>query len=148
MLYLDTLDLGMSSEKEDLLMSVIMPAPPLDCRVGVECGFVLTTRTSAGLQLPRGGLSVAVADAASHVTPCTDLMDGSYACVFEPVSVSVAGEFAFVVSADGQDFEPIRTLIDPTTGVESTVPTCKCDSFLFRCFVRCGAQRVRSDLSC
>ena len=55
---------------------------------------------------------------------CSDRMDGSYECLYP--FTSEQGEFDFAVSADGEEFVPIRTLIDPTTGVESTAPTCKC----------------------
>eukprot|EP01051_Picozoa_sp_SAG22_P001953 SAG22_NODE_82_length_21749_cov_10.719769_10_plen_214_part_00 len=135
MLFLETLDLGMSDQKEALQESVITPTPPLDCRVGTECKFTLSTRTSAGLLLPHGGLSVAVRTAqqsAAEASICSDGMNGAYLCVFPTASVAVKGEFDFLVSADGQDFEPIRTLRDPTTGVESTVATCECDGSSIR----------------
>ena len=74
-----------SSEKEDVPYSVIQPAPLLQCRVGSPCGFTLLTRTRLGMQLPHGGLSVAVrtADVAEHdAAACTHMMNGGYACVF------------------------------------------------------------------
>ena len=81
MLFLRTLDLGMSDEKEDLGKSVITPAPPLNCRVGEPCEFTLSTRTSLGLSLPHGGLSVAVQTSSAPVKMqlCTDQMNGTYA---------------------------------------------------------------------
>ena len=43
MLQLQTLDLGMSNEVADLHRSIILPAPPFDCRVGEPCSFALST---------------------------------------------------------------------------------------------------------
>ena len=126
MLYLSTLDLSMSDEKEDLDKSVIRPAPPLDCRVGEPCEFMLSTRTRLGLSLPHGGLSVAVQTGSSpHVNTqlCADQINGSYACTLPSAWVAAEGEFDFVLLADSQEFEPIRTLVDPTTGTSSTVAT-------------------------
>ena len=116
----------MSDTFEDLTKSVITPAPPLDCRVGVPCVFTLSTRSELGKQLPHGGLSVAVriasvAEAEAHL--CTDQMDGTYACVFPTAWIATKGESLFIVSADGEEFEPLRALTDPTTGVESTAAT-------------------------
>ena len=112
MLDLSTLDLGMSDENEDLTKSVITPAPPLECRVGEPCGFTLSTRTEAKMLLPHGGLSVAVrkAETAASV-PCTDKMDGTYTCAFPADWITRRTEFDFVVSADGEEFEPFRTLV-------------------------------------
>ena len=114
----------MSNEKEDLQKSVITPAPPLDCQVGVECQFVLSTRTRLGLLLPHGGLTVAVRPAHSDAqTECLDNFDGTYLCAFSSGSITVKGEFDFVVSADDEEFEPIRQVVDPSTGSTSTVAT-------------------------
>ena len=111
MLYLETLDLGMSDQKEDLLKSVITPAPPLDCRVGTECKFTLSTRTTAGLNLPHGGLAIAIKKAAGQqVIPCVDAMTGSYICTFPELWIGSATEFDFVVSADTEEFVPLRTV--------------------------------------
>ena len=123
---LSTLDLGMSSEKEDLQNSVLKPAPPLQCSVGEPCLFTLFTRTQLGLQLPHGGLSVVVRTenvAEDEAVSCVDEMDGRYLCTFLPSWVATQGEVDFVVSADGEEFVPIRTMIDPMTGASSTVPT-------------------------
>jgi hypothetical protein len=121
MMQLQTLDLGMSNEVQDLGKSIILPAPPLNCRVGEPCGFALSTRTAVGLPLPHGGLQVRVrkADEGSDVL-CADLMDGGYDCQLPHSWTVVQGDFDFIVSSDGEDFVPIRTLTDPTTGVVST----------------------------
>ena len=37
LIYLKTLDLGMSDEKEDFGKTIVKPTPPLTCRVGDEC---------------------------------------------------------------------------------------------------------------
>ena len=109
---------------QDLQKSVITPAPPLDCRVGVPCSFTLSMRTRLELQLPHGGLSVAVQTWSPAVTqPCTDMMNGEYVCAFQAESIAAQGDFDFTVLADDEEFEPIRTLVDPTTAVESTVNT-------------------------
>ena len=127
MLFLSTLDLGMSDEKEDLGMSVITPAPPLDCRVGEPCEFTLSTRTQLGLALPHGGLSIALNLRTGSTTldtqPCSDMMNGAYACTFPAAWIATEGELEFGMSADSEEFEPIRTLVDPSTGTESTAPT-------------------------
>jgi hypothetical protein len=124
MLQLQTLDLGMSNEVQDLGKSIILPAPPLACRVDERCGFVLSTRTVAGLSLPHGGLQVRVRKVeGGDDALCDDTMDGSYECQIPPTWTAVQGNFDFVVSADGEDFVPVRTLTDPTTGVVSTQDT-------------------------
>ena len=71
----------MSNEVQDLSKTIILPAPPLACRVDEPCGFALSTRTAAPLPLPHGGLQVRVrkANGASDVL-CVDLMDGGYDC--------------------------------------------------------------------
>ena len=103
---------------------MITPAPPLDCRVGVPCSFTLSMRTRLELQLPHGGLSVAVQTWSPAVTqPCTDMMNGEYVCAFQAESIAAQGDFDFTVHADDEEVEPIRTLVDPTTAVESTVST-------------------------
>jgi hypothetical protein len=124
MLQLQTLDLGMSNEVADLHRSIILPAPPVGCRVGEPCGFALSTRTVAGLPLPHGGLQlwVRTVDGSSD-THCADLMDGSYDCQLPPTWTATEGVVDFVVNSDGEDFVPIRTLTDPTTGVVSTQDT-------------------------
>jgi hypothetical protein len=85
LLYLRTLDMGMSDEKEDLTKTIIKPSPPLThCRVGEDCSLQLSTRTPEGLQLPHGGLQMTVthADVLSAPTcTCEDQMDGTYSCV-------------------------------------------------------------------
>jgi hypothetical protein len=124
LLQLRTLDLGMSDEKEDLGRSIILPAPPLACRVGEPCTFTLSTRTVTGLALPHGGLQVRVRKTAENTDQlCVDLMDGSYNCHLPNAWTTAQGDFDFLVSADGEDFIPIRTLTDPTTGIVSTVDT-------------------------
>ena len=124
LMHLRTLDLGMSDEKEDLSKTIVQPTPPLACFVGEPCTLQLSTRTVDGLQLPHGGLQVHVthADTASQCI-CEDRMDGTYSCLFSPVWTSHKGEFDFILSADGEEFVPLRALVDPTTGVESTVET-------------------------
>eukprot|EP01046_Picozoa_sp_COSAG06_P066888 COSAG06_NODE_17085_length_961_cov_3.256381_1_plen_213_part_00 len=127
LMHLRTLDLGMSQEKEDLTKTIIQPSPPLtDCRVGEECRLQLSTRTSEGMQLPHGGLQMTVTradDPSSPVCACEDSMDGTYSCVFPSAWTSRKAEFDFVLAADREEFVPLRTLIDPTTGTESTVET-------------------------
>ena len=54
---------------------------------------------------------------------CTDLMNGGYACAFPMPWVSSSSEVDFLISAGGEEFEPIRTKVDPMTGDESTVAT-------------------------
>jgi hypothetical protein len=127
MLQLQTLDLGMSNEVQDLSQSIILPAPPLNCRVGEPCGFTLSTRTAAALPLPHGGLQIRVRKAdmtydIRHMTDmlCTDQMDGGYDCQLPQSWTAVRGDFDFIVSSDGEEFVPIRTVTDPTTGVVST----------------------------
>jgi hypothetical protein len=121
MMQLQTLDLGMSNEVQDLGRSIILPAPPLACRVGEPCGFTLSTRTAAALPLPHGGLQMRVrkADGGSDAL-CTDQMDGRYDCQLPLSWTTMEGDFDFTVSSDGHNFVPIRTLMDPTTGVVST----------------------------
>jgi hypothetical protein len=115
---LQTLDLGMSNEVQNLGKSIFLPGPPLACQVGEPCGFSLSTRTAAALPLPHGGLQLRVrkADEGSEI-PCADLMDGDYDCQLPPSWTAVRGDFDFIVSADGEDFVPIRMLTDPITGV-------------------------------
>jgi hypothetical protein len=106
---------------QDLGKSIILPAPPLACRVGEPCGFALSMRTAAGLPLPHGGLQVRVRRAERTGNAlCADLMDGGYDCQLPQSWTAVQGDFDFIVSSDGEDFVPIRTLMDPTTGVVST----------------------------
>ena len=50
LIYLKTLDLGMSDEKEDFGKTIVQPTPPLTCRVRQECKLTLLTRTAAGTQ--------------------------------------------------------------------------------------------------
>jgi hypothetical protein len=57
---LETLGLTLTSEHEDLPNSIITPAPPLNCRVGVPCQFQLSTRTPDGVSLSHGGLRVEI----------------------------------------------------------------------------------------
>lgn len=127
LMYLRTLDMGMSDEKEDLTKTIVQPTPPLTCHVGEPCTLQLSTRTSDGLQLPHGGKQMRVTNAADPTAQectCTDRMDGTYSCIFPPAWTSHKDEFDFVVlSADQEEFVPLRTLVDPTTGVESTVET-------------------------
>jgi hypothetical protein len=123
MLDLKTLDMGMSSEKEALERSIMRPAPPLSCRVGASCSFLLFTRTATGLQLPHGGLQMRVGSAAKTSELCDDQMDGTYVCRFPYTWTAISGEFEFSLSADGEDFVPIRTVVDPTNGAISTVST-------------------------
>eukprot|EP01051_Picozoa_sp_SAG22_P004150 SAG22_NODE_215_length_14950_cov_4.960676_1_plen_689_part_10 len=121
---LQTLALGMSDEVEDLMMTVITPAPPLNCRVGGgPCGLTISMRTRLGLQLNSGGLFIAVAKKADEQSSvvCTDMMDGTYACVLPDPWISRQGQFDIVISAGGEEFTPIRKLVDPITGMEQTV---------------------------
>ena len=126
LMHLSTLDLGMSDEKEDLTKTIVQPTPPLTCTVGQPCTVQLSTRTGNGLQLPHGGLSMRIShydDATAAECICEDQMDGAYICLFPVEWTSHKGEFDFVLSADGEEFVPLRSLVDPTTGVESTVET-------------------------
>ena len=84
---------------------MITPAPPLDCQVGAPCGFTLSMRTHLELQLPHGGLSVAVQTGSSR-SPCTDKMNGEYLCQFKPELTATKGEFLFTMLADDEEFEP------------------------------------------
>jgi hypothetical protein len=113
MLQLQTLDLGMSNEVQDLGKSIILPAPPLNCRVGELCGFTLSTRTSAGLALPHGGLQLRVRKDGGSDALCTDQMDGGYGCQLPASWTVMRGDFDFIVGgrrrlradpdADGSD---------------------------------------------
>ena len=97
----------MNYASQDLQKSVITPAPPLDCRVGEPCGFTLSMRTRLELQLPHGGLSVAVQTGSPAVTrPCTDMMNGEYLCTFNAELIAATGEFEFTLLADEEEFEP------------------------------------------
>jgi hypothetical protein len=96
---LQTLDLGMSNEVQDLGKSIILPAPPLNCRVGEPCGFTLSTRTSVGLPLPHGGLQLRVRTAnGGNDVLCTDLMDGGYDCQLPSSWTATRGNFDFIVT--------------------------------------------------
>ena len=123
MMHMKTLDIGMSSEEPSFEKTVVQPIPPLTCRVGDECSLTLITRTSDGAQLPHGGvrMTVSKADGSDIDTVCVDNMDGSYGCVFPQSWTSRQGEFDFSLAADGEDFVPLRTLVDPTSGAETTV---------------------------
>ena len=126
LMYLRTLEIGMSDEKEDLTKTIIQPTPPLTCHVGEPCALHLSTRTVDGLPLPHGGLQMSIAHAGDPSAPgcvCEDHMDGTYACLFPSAWTSHRAEFDFVISADGEEFVSLRTLVDPTTGEESTVET-------------------------
>ena len=50
-------------------------------------------------------------------------MDGSYVGRFPEYWIGHEETFLFVLSADGEEFDLLRTLVDPTTGVESTAST-------------------------
>eukprot|EP01045_Picozoa_sp_COSAG04_P034046 COSAG04_NODE_7290_length_1153_cov_0.949715_1_plen_355_part_10 len=124
MMYLETLDLGMSDEKEDFGKTIVQPTPPLTCRVEDECKLTLVTRTAAGTQLPHGGAEMRVnkaGDIAATECACTDQMDGTYECIFPAEWTAVKGEFDFVLSHGGEEFVPVRTLIDPSSDAESVV---------------------------
>ena len=123
LVYLKTLDIGMSNEEPSFEKTVVQPIPPLTCRVGDECSLTLIARTSDGAQLPHGGvrMTVSKADGSDSVCVCVDQMDGSYMCVFPPSWTSRQGEFDFALAADGEEFVPLRTLVDPTSGVASTL---------------------------
>jgi hypothetical protein len=97
MLQLQTLDLGMSNEVADLYRSIILPSPPVDCKVGEPCGFVLSTRTAAGLPLPHGGLQLRVRKVGGGGDKlCVDLMDGWYDCQLPLSWTTARGDFDFV----------------------------------------------------
>eukprot|EP01051_Picozoa_sp_SAG22_P002087 SAG22_NODE_89_length_21278_cov_16.698758_6_plen_888_part_00 len=179
---LETLDIGMSNERQDLaksgettllrlystslpllylqvivvslqiqwlidrLVAVITPAPPLHCRVGLPCEFVLSTRTSESLLLPHGGLQVSVQEAFASVretstqsTDCRDLMDGRYACTFPAAWTAVERTLVFSVFADGNPIEPLRTIVDPTSGAESTLPTYGSELVVINAGIQCSA---------
>ena len=59
-------------------------------------------------------------DGSGVESSCVDNMDGSYLCIFPSSWTSRQGEFDFTVSADGEEFVPLRTLVNPTTGVTTT----------------------------
>eukprot|EP01051_Picozoa_sp_SAG22_P000975 SAG22_NODE_33_length_27588_cov_104.174652_6_plen_536_part_00 len=54
---------------------------------------------------------------------CTDLMDGTYSCVFPEAWCTTSSEFEFVMKASDEEFSFIRNLVDPSTGLESTAET-------------------------
>jgi hypothetical protein len=124
LMHLRTLDVGMSNETQDITKTIIQPTPPLThCRVGEECQLELSTRTSEGLPLAHGGLLMTVmrTDDSSVLCECDDQMDGTYTCLFPRTWTSRQAEFEFLLAVDGEEFVPLRTLIDPTTGSETTV---------------------------
>ena len=123
MLHLRTLDLSMSDEVTDLGMSIILPPPPLNCRVGDMCAFTVATRTATGLHLPHGGLGIAVHSVDRDSLQCSDLMTGEYSCDIPDLWTSHQGRVVFSLSADGEEFVPIRTLHDPTTGSQTVANT-------------------------
>ena len=122
MMHLQTLDIGMSNEAALFEKTLIQPTPPIACQVGDECSLTLVTRTRDSKQLPHGGVRMTVqkADGSDVDSRCVDNMDGSYACAFPSSWISSQGEFDFTVSADGEEFVPLRTLVNPTTGVMTT----------------------------
>eukprot|EP01045_Picozoa_sp_COSAG04_P021873 COSAG04_NODE_2392_length_4215_cov_30.281873_2_plen_985_part_01 len=126
---LQTMDMGMSSDTEDLSRCVITPSPPLQCRVARACSLILSTRTAHGANLPHGGLRVEVSRLDAMRTsslgssPCLDLMDGTYTCDFPTAWISKSGSFAFELTADGTEIEPMRTVANPTTGASYSIST-------------------------
>ncbi len=48
-------------------------------------------------------------------------MDGTYECSFPALWTAIKGEFDFVLSQGGEEFVPLRTLVDLTSGTESVV---------------------------
>jgi hypothetical protein len=119
---LRTLDLGMSDEVADYGKTVIQPTPPLDCRVGEVCQLQVVLRTAGGLHLPHGG-QVMTIHKGSLRQLCEDRMDGSYLCILSTAWIARREEFEFELRVDDEEFVPVRTLLDPTTGIESTVNT-------------------------
>jgi hypothetical protein len=61
------------------------------------------------------------ADDGSCFKPCTDQMDGTYRCSFPWTTEQ--GEMGFLLSSNGQEFDPERVFENPTTGVPATVST-------------------------
>eukprot|EP01046_Picozoa_sp_COSAG06_P004603 COSAG06_NODE_194_length_20530_cov_9.861583_12_plen_1626_part_00 len=124
MIHLKTLDIGMSDEVPSFEKTLIQPTPPILCRVGDQCSLTLITRTIESVQLPHGGVRMGVQKAdgpgSEKECSCEDHMDGSYACVFPSSWTSRQGNFDFTISHDGEEFVPLRTLVNPATGVEST----------------------------
>lgn len=121
MVHLKTLDIAMSDEVPVLEKTLIQPTPPLMCRVLEDCSITLVTRTIESVQLPHGGVAMTVqADHSDETTECKDNMDGSYKCAFPESWRSRQGDFEFTLFADHEEFTPLRALIDPTTGDEST----------------------------
>ena len=122
LLYLETLDIGMSNEEPRPDKTVLHPIPPLACRVGDECSLTLVTRTHDGAPVPHGGVQMAVRKIGSDVKcDCADQMNGSYVCAFPSSWTASRGEFDFSLAADGAEFVPLRTLVDPTSGTETVV---------------------------
>jgi hypothetical protein len=123
LMFLRTLDLGMSSERVDLTKTIIQPTPPLTCRVGADCSMSMVTRAADGSQLPRGGTVMHVQkknDATATECACTDMMDGSYSCLFPQSWTSTQGDIELALFANGHEFVPLRTIRD-LTGVETIV---------------------------
>jgi hypothetical protein len=124
---LRTLDLSQSDESEELSKSVLHPQPPFTCRVEEPCGLTISARTSEGVQLPHGGILMYVSKAGNggDNCACTDQMDGTYVCDFPQSWTVAAGEFLFTLAAGEyeEEFVPVRTLVDPTTGAVSTKDT-------------------------
>lgn len=149
LLQLQTLDLGMSNENADLTRSIIQPTPPIACRVGEICEFRISTRTTEGLPLPHGGLRIQAAvtteeDQYAELCTCSDSNDGSYVCTLPEDLVATSAELRFALHADREEFEPVRSIIDPTTGVESTMPTYP-DPVIFVAPIQCNILHSHAD---
>eukprot|EP01045_Picozoa_sp_COSAG04_P017800 COSAG04_NODE_1601_length_6193_cov_7.603709_1_plen_483_part_10 len=62
-------------------------------------------------------------DASAVQCECDDQMDGTYECTFDESWTARKGEFDFLLLQGGEEFVPVRTLVNPTTGAESVSNT-------------------------
>jgi hypothetical protein len=119
---LRTLDIGMSDESPDLGKTILSPASPLSCRVAEPCHMEVVTRTSSGLQVPHGGLRLQIVKTnAEEVCHCEDNLDGRYFCMLPQSWTTVQGLFEFTLIADEEEFVPVRSTLDPATGLAQVV---------------------------
>ena len=107
---LRTLELSTSLETVDLSKTLIGPAPPIDCAVGVDCSFSITTRTSSSVPMSRGSQRIVVQWTNAPFTRledaqfvCTDNKDGTYTCHVPSDWLQSAGLIDFRLLADSEE---------------------------------------------
>lgn len=127
---LRTLELSTSLETVDLTKTLVNPVPPIDCAVGVDCSFIITTRTASSIPMSRGGQRIIVELINSPFTRldeahfvCTDSKDGTYSCDVPATWIGSAGILEFRLLADSAEIVPMRTIENPESGVTITAQT-------------------------